>query len=124
MTHEYAAPIRQLIRCWVAATLKSSFATGRDCASYLLFLFWLQSLSLGLGEQWEQVKAAYAQANRALGDIVKVGLGLPMLTADSCLIILTVAFAFHQSRKSTSAQLLGALFLHVICASHTGTYQQ
>lgn len=31
-----------------------------------------QSLSLGLGEQWEQVKAAYAQANRALGDIVKV----------------------------------------------------
>lgn len=32
----------------------------------------LQSLSLGLGEQWEQVKAAYAQANRALGDIVKV----------------------------------------------------
>ena len=32
----------------------------------------LQSLSLGLGEQWEKVKAAYAQANRALGDIVKV----------------------------------------------------
>lgn len=35
-------------------------------------LLWLQSLSLGLGEQWEQVKAAYAQANQALGDIVKV----------------------------------------------------
>ncbi len=32
----------------------------------------LQSLSLGLGEQWEKVKTAYAQANRALGDIVKV----------------------------------------------------
>ncbi|KAA6420341.1 MAG: pyruvate carboxylase [Trebouxia sp. A1-2] len=31
-----------------------------------------QSLSLGLGEQWEKVKTAYAQANRALGDIVKV----------------------------------------------------
>ncbi|KAL0024853.1 hypothetical protein WJX79_006276 [Trebouxia sp. C0005] len=30
------------------------------------------SLSLGLGEQWEKVKTAYAQANRALGDIVKV----------------------------------------------------
>ncbi|KAA6420508.1 MAG: pyruvate carboxylase [Trebouxia sp. A1-2] len=34
--------------------------------------FGLQSLSLGLGEQWEKVKTAYAQANRALGDIVKV----------------------------------------------------
>ena len=34
----------------------------------------VQSLSLGLGEQWEKVKAAYAQANRALGDIVKVSL--------------------------------------------------
>ena len=32
----------------------------------------MQSLSLGLGEQWEKVKTAYAQANRALGDIVKV----------------------------------------------------
>lgn len=32
----------------------------------------VQSLSLGLGEQWEKVKTAYAQANRALGDIVKV----------------------------------------------------
>ena len=31
-----------------------------------------QALSLGLGEQWEKVKTAYAQANRALGDIVKV----------------------------------------------------
>ena len=32
----------------------------------------MQALSLGLGEQWEKVKTAYAQANRALGDIVKV----------------------------------------------------
>lgn len=31
-----------------------------------------QALSLGLGEQWEKVKTAYAEANRALGDIVKV----------------------------------------------------
>jgi len=30
-----------------------------------------QALSLGLGEQWEKVKTAYAAANRALGDIVK-----------------------------------------------------
>ncbi len=32
----------------------------------------IQALSLGLGEQWEKVKTAYAEANRALGDIVKV----------------------------------------------------
>lgn len=31
-----------------------------------------QAFSLGLGEQWERVKGAYAAANRALGDIVKV----------------------------------------------------
>ena len=31
-----------------------------------------QALSLGLGERWEKVKDAYAHANRALGDIVKV----------------------------------------------------
>jgi len=32
----------------------------------------MQALSLGLGERWEKVKDAYAHANRALGDIVKV----------------------------------------------------
>ncbi|KAK9800249.1 hypothetical protein WJX73_006193 [Symbiochloris irregularis] len=31
-----------------------------------------QASSLGLGEQWEKVKVAYAAANRVLGDIVKV----------------------------------------------------
>ena len=31
-----------------------------------------QALALGLGERWEKVKDAYAHANRALGDIVKV----------------------------------------------------
>jgi len=31
-----------------------------------------QAESLGLGSQWDAVKLAYAQANRALGDIVKV----------------------------------------------------
>jgi len=31
-----------------------------------------QSQSLGLGEDWQKVKNAYAAANRALGDIVKV----------------------------------------------------
>ena len=31
-----------------------------------------QALSLGLGGQWEKVKHAYAAANRALGDVVKV----------------------------------------------------
>jgi pyruvate carboxylase len=34
-----------------------------------------QALSLGLGEQWVKVKEAYAQANLALGDLVKVGSG-------------------------------------------------
>lgn len=32
----------------------------------------VQALSLGLGEEWEKVKTAYAMANRVLGDIVKV----------------------------------------------------
>ncbi len=32
----------------------------------------MQALSLGLGDRWEKVKDAYAHANRALGDIVKV----------------------------------------------------
>ena len=32
----------------------------------------MQALALGLGERWEKVKDAYAHANRALGDIVKV----------------------------------------------------
>lgn len=31
-----------------------------------------QSQSLGLDEQWEEVKLSYAMANRVLGDIVKV----------------------------------------------------
>ncbi|KAL4422522.1 hypothetical protein ABPG75_008719 [Micractinium tetrahymenae] len=31
-----------------------------------------QAASLGLGDEWERVKNAYAAANRALGDIVKV----------------------------------------------------
>ncbi|KAJ3222767.1 pyruvate carboxylase [Chytriomyces hyalinus] len=31
-----------------------------------------QSRQLGLGEQWSKIKAAYAQANRLCGDIVKV----------------------------------------------------
>ena len=31
-----------------------------------------QSTSLGLSDQWAQVKTAYAAANRLLGDIVKV----------------------------------------------------
>ena len=31
-----------------------------------------QSQSLGLEEQWEEVKLSYAMANRVLGDIVKV----------------------------------------------------
>ena len=37
------------------------------------------------------MKAAYAQANRALGDIVKVSLASLILTAYQCLIILTDA---------------------------------
>ena len=31
-----------------------------------------QSMSLGLAEEWDSVKEAYAAANRALGNIVKV----------------------------------------------------
>ncbi len=32
-----------------------------------------QAATLGLGSEWSRVKQAYAAANRALGDIVKVG---------------------------------------------------
>lgn len=31
-----------------------------------------QAMSLGLGKEWDRVCKAYAAANRALGDIVKV----------------------------------------------------
>jgi len=48
-----------LKRCWLAAG-----------GQYTNLKF--QASSLGLGDQWEKVKAAYAAANRALGDIVKV----------------------------------------------------
>lgn len=34
--------------------------------------FWQQAEALGLGSRWEEVKRAYATANRLLGDIVKV----------------------------------------------------
>jgi len=48
-----------LKRCWLAAG-----------GQYTNLKF--QASSLGLGDQWEKVKAAYAAANRVLGDIVKV----------------------------------------------------
>lgn len=34
-----------------------------------------QAMSLGLGDEWDKICKAYAAANRALGDIVKVRLG-------------------------------------------------
>jgi len=33
---------------------------------------YFQALSMGLAEQWEEIKHAYAEANQVLGDIVKV----------------------------------------------------
>ena len=35
----------------------------------------LQAMSLGLGKEWDRICKAYAAANRALGDIVKVRAG-------------------------------------------------
>lgn len=32
-----------------------------------------QAASLGLGKEWDRICTSYAAANRALGDIVKVG---------------------------------------------------
>ena len=40
-----------------------------------------QSQSLGLEEQWEEVKLSYAMANRVLGDIVKVSALLALALA-------------------------------------------
>ena len=34
-----------------------------------------QATSLGLGSEWDRICTSYAAANRALGDIVKVGGG-------------------------------------------------
>ena len=68
----YAAPTCRVVGMLQACQHSFEGASGCDTASEPLVFIPLQSLSLGLGEQWEQVKAAYAQANRALGDIVKV----------------------------------------------------
>lgn len=35
-----------------------------------------QAFSLGLGNQFEEVKKAYVEANQLLGDIIKVGINI------------------------------------------------
>lgn len=42
-----------------------------------------QAMSLGLGEEWDRICRAYAAANRALGDIVKVSEGRHRNEAES-----------------------------------------
>lgn len=49
------------------------FYVDRPGGQYTNLLF--QSSQLGLTGQWAQIKKAYAQANRLLGDIPKVGDG-------------------------------------------------
>ena len=46
---------------------------GACCAAGQFTNLKFQASSLGLGGQWDAIKVAYAAANRALGDIVKVG---------------------------------------------------
>lgn len=59
-----------------------AFAGTQPTASAEVYLYeipggqytnlWQQADALGLGERWEEVKRAYAEANKMLGDIVKV----------------------------------------------------
>lgn len=55
-----------------ACCLPVDSVTGALLAQSMYLCAGAQALSLGLGERWEKVKDAYAHANRALGDIVKV----------------------------------------------------
>ena len=57
------------VRCVYRSVVASWFGSGMASRCDLALR---QALSLGLGGQWEKVKTAYAAANRALGDIVKV----------------------------------------------------
>lgn len=62
--------------------LYSPFETGLKTSSSEVYLHEMpggqysnlkfQASSLGLGQEWERVKRAYAAANRAMGDIIKV----------------------------------------------------
>ena len=58
--------IFQQIDVWNIVSLDHIFLGGQ----YTNLQF--QSYSLGLGDQFEKVKAKYAEANQVLGDIVKV----------------------------------------------------
>lgn len=55
-----------------------------------------QALSLGLGNQWESVKKAYAAANQVLGDIVKVRSANPVQSPRSPKIAVEPSFVFTQ----------------------------
>ena len=49
-----------------------------------LILIVMQAYSLGLGDQFEEIKAKYAEANMLLGDIVKVKKSKSKILQSSC----------------------------------------
>ncbi len=68
----------------------------------------MQALSLGLGDRWEKVKDAYAHANRALGDIVKVTpsskVSRPVPQSHACVPVHETACLSMKYTSSRSAQ--------------------
>lgn len=78
-----------------------------------------QALSLGLGNQWESVKKAYAAANQVLGDIVKVRSSSPLQPPRSPKIAVESISVFTQG---FSLLLAGSLFVwwHTIWAGSLG----
>ena len=86
LSSQHAQTALQVVRSWQ----QSSWVTYKSNAGGHMDALWtadcicfgyagqytnlrFQAASLGLGNRWEKVKVAYAAANKALGDIVKVG---------------------------------------------------
>ncbi len=69
----YWTQVRQLYKCFeaeVKASDSSVFDHEMPGGQYTNLMF--QSMSLGLGSQWNDIKKAYIVANKLCGDIVKV----------------------------------------------------
>lgn len=69
------------------------------CFSFLLWCVSLQAHSMGLGNKFKEVKKAYAEANKLLGDLIKVRHkhktpGSSNITANRYVMILVWAYSF------------------------------
>lgn len=50
--------------------------------SMQIYFFNFQAFSLGLGDQFEEVKKSYREANMLLGDLIKVGQNCPFFSSN------------------------------------------